>query len=331
MTTRLVKKFLFGLVGAVVLVLGISMFTAATSATRFYYSITDLGSTLYSEASHSPLGINDAGQVVGARPTPTSVNDFLWSNGTMTNLTPLVSPVDINNNGQVVGRTYTISNNRLYSHASVWDKGTITVLDTTLDRESFPYSINDKGQAVGGAYTTTGFHAFLWSNGTKTQLPGTFAYDINNRGQVVCSKVLWNGDEITDLGTLGGDFTTAYGINDRGQVVGAASTSANTYHAFFWNNGAMTDLGTLGGNESTAFGINNRGQIVGRAQLSSNVYHAFMWVNGSMRDLNRLVPGYSRWRLVNAWDINNNGQIVSVGKFKDQTHAFLLTPTWVTN
>jgi probable HAF family extracellular repeat protein len=49
---------------------------------------------------------------------------------------------------------------------------------------------------------------------------------------------------VTDLGTLGGNFSAGYGINAPGQVTGYSATS-NAYHAFLYSNGSMQDLGTL--------------------------------------------------------------------------------------
>jgi ABC-type sugar transport system substrate-binding protein len=43
MTKRSLKKLLAGLMGGVLIALAISMFTAATASTSFYYSVTDLG------------------------------------------------------------------------------------------------------------------------------------------------------------------------------------------------------------------------------------------------------------------------------------------------
>jgi len=73
-----------------------------------------------------------------------------------------------------------------------------------------------------------------------------------------------NSKTATDLGTLGGDSSSAWGINDAGQVVGESFTAAGpgpsgilSPHAFITGPGGlgMRDLGTLGGDSSRAFGI----------------------------------------------------------------------------
>jgi probable HAF family extracellular repeat protein len=84
---------------------------------------------------------------------------------------------------------------------------------------------------------------------------------------------------MTDLGTLGGDHTTAVAINARGQVVGRSSMARplDEFHAVLWQDGTMTDLGTLGGDFTTAVAINARGQVLGNSETASGEARAVLW------------------------------------------------------
>ena len=125
----------------------------------------------------------------------------------------------------------------LFGGRSVWGVGpqyTVTDLGI-LPGGSFSdaWGINASGQIVGSWETNDGNqnpHAFLYSNGT-----------------------------MTDLGTLPGYMqgSQAFGINDAGQVVGVAYPAAWEPTAFLYSNGTMTSLGTLpGGSYSEAYAIN---------------------------------------------------------------------------
>jgi probable HAF family extracellular repeat protein len=57
---------------------------------------------------------------------------------------------------------------------------------------------------------------------------------------------LWENGSMTDLRTLGGGYSTASAINDGGEIVGESQTASCQCHAFLWKNGFMTDRGRRG-------------------------------------------------------------------------------------
>jgi len=129
---------------------------------------------------------------------------------------------------------------------------------------------------------------------------------------------------VTDLGTLGGDASSAVGINNRGQVVGHARTADGTQHPFLWDSArGMQDLGTLGGRQGFAESVNDSGRVVGQAETQSGERHAFLWQQGSgIRDIGTLGGKRSDARC-----INNGGQVVgsssATTRKGERIHAFL--------
>ena len=299
----------------------------------FLYSggaMTDLGTLIGPTNNSAANAISDNGQVVGDsdayRIDGTNVSvvgdvAFLYSGGTMTELSPPA----------VYGGTEPFS--------------------------SSVNGININGQVVGGVRYGCEEYAFLYSGGTFSLFDGggpnswSSAYGINNNAQFVGQ--IWNtnvppytpdfleafllsanSETPVFLGTLDAypylDASCAYAINNSGQVVGWSYLSDNvTVHAFVCttNPGTMTDLGSLGGDISCAYGINTSGQIVGASYLSDNVTcHAFLCGtnSGPMLDLNNLVCTNSLGTyLIEAFGINDFGQIIANGA---NGHAYLLTP-----
>jgi probable HAF family extracellular repeat protein len=71
---------------------------------------------------------------------------------------------------------------------------------------------------------------------------------------------------IKDLGTLGGNYSSASGVNSLGVIVGGSHLEDASSRAFKYENNSMSALANLsGGNHSWAYGINNSGHIVGEA------------------------------------------------------------------
>lgn len=88
----------------------------------------------------------------------------------------------------------------------------------------------------------------------------------------------------------------------------------------------MIDLGIF----RKALGINNRGEIVGVEGSDPAVPdppdHAVIWRHRKRVRLDDLLDPAAGWKLQEAADINEVGQIVGVGTKAGRAHAFLLTP-----
>ncbi len=254
------------------------------------------------------LGINDNGLIVGGCWGPsTSSHAVLWQDGAAIDLGTLGGIMSeataVNDQGQVVGDGDTSSG---VDEAFLWQNGIMTNLGALPGAitpaagvaTSAAYAINNSGQVVGHSLTYGNInHAFLWQNGT-----------------------------MTDLGVLSaGSASYADAINNQGQVVGYNTTASGVTHAFLWQNGRMADLGTLAGySYSKAQSINSAGIIVGEVG-SSSLYHAVLWQNGTIIDLNGLLPANSGWVLTDANSINDNDQVVGIGTHNGVSAPFQLT------
>lgn len=234
------------------------------------------------------LGLSDTGHVAGYAPVTMA---FLWNGATHISLGSLGAnrwsfAYDVNSSDWVVGWSDSVHGQRavLWRDATVIDLGLCGDPGLTTNPTSSAYGINDAGWVVGTS-STDSVHAFLWRDGTMTDLGGGCAYAVNNSGQVAGGQgggtghaFIWQNGVRSDIGTLGGDSSCAYGLNDSGAVVGVSFLPGGAQRGFVWRNGLMTELCTLGGSYSCAYGINTQGWICGTATTANNVSHAVLWL-----------------------------------------------------
>jgi probable HAF family extracellular repeat protein len=157
----------------------------------------------------------------------------------------------------------------------------------------------------------------------------------NIGGYVVRRPFLYDGDNLIDLGTLGGMSGEAWGINDAGDVVGTSDPSEGGYHPFIYSYGDNTmypiEAG-LGRDTGVAYAI-AADIVVGHSQKAVQVSILTFYYDRAQnyaRDVNTSgdVTGYSR---ISGYDhayafrdINGNGQVednelVNLGTFGGNT------------
>jgi len=243
-------------------------------------------------------------------PFATQQRAVLWDNGVVVDLGTLGGPsawaTAINDNGQIIGQSFTGVETGVPRNAAgwffsrpmagfIWENGKMTDLGNLGGTWALPLRINNQGQVIG--YMTT-------------------------RGDSSVHPFFWEQGVLKDLGTFGGSEGHANAINDAGEVVGGAD-SGNGFRAFLWRNGVMKNLGTLGP-DSQAWAINSKTQVVGTTGNGDSDLLAFLWENGGpMLDLNKLVPAGSP-RLAVALAINDRGEIFCDGP--NERGIYLLVP-----
>jgi probable HAF family extracellular repeat protein len=344
--------------------------------------LTDLGAL---PGGWSDVGeINARGWIVGDSRTGEidpltggpAFHAVIWKSDEIIDLGTLGGPesgaLNVTNGGEVIGSSSidTVPNPFFFAsiHPFLWKNGVMLDLGTLGGPDAFAAAgcaIERDGLVAGQSLTnltpnaTTGFptqHAFLWENGTMTDIPtlgGTLASAQcgNNQGQVIGHSSLvgdvgcpdscaqhafsWDHGALTDLGTLGGSFSIANWLNNTGEAVGGATTiDDELFHATRWRNGQITDLGTLPADcFSVAMALNSRSQIVGKSiSCDGSIERAVPWDKGSIVDLNQAIPSNSSLFLLEPDNINERGEIVGRGappgcdNLDLCGHVFLLIP-----
>ena len=195
--------------------------------------------TTIGPANSSATGINNAGQITGNVSTDDGFKGFVYSNGTVTDLTPTnatrSAAFAINNSGQIAG-----SAGQVLNEALIFSNSGTTNLSTAIPNDGSTTSqavgISDNGNTVINSrdYSTQTSHAYLYANGTATALDGfsISAKDVNNAGVVVGADgfgtgFLWQGGVMYDINSLvtgldGWFIKDAIAINEFNQIAVSA-------------------------------------------------------------------------------------------------------------
>jgi len=136
--------------------------------------------------------------------------------------------------------------------------------------------------------------------------------------------------DVVDLGPFDNNRNDMLAINDVGQCTGVSSSpESGRIEAFVQEkeNGSRRMLGTLGGSFSIARGINNRGEVVGGSLTGDDEnFHGFLYRGNALLDLNDFLDPEAGWELIQAFAINNRGEILGIGSHTGQDRIVLLRP-----
>jgi probable HAF family extracellular repeat protein len=258
-----------------------------------------------------------------------------WTITTLGSLGPRGAiALTINNAGDVGGYSAAIppgaSPDFWYYHAVIWQNGTMLDLGANLtDRftrkpgytNSRVSVINDRGTAV----VNGAAGMMMWRDGVFSQplpIESGSANGLNNKDVLVGDysyalgghAFMYRDGVFTDIGTLGGPYSTARAINDHGVIVGTSYVDYDPtrVRGFIYENGTMTAIGTLGGTASRAYDINNHGVVIGEAQDAAGVWRPFILDRSGMRVMENVPVGSALFA------INDHG--VVLGSYSNPNH-----------
>jgi len=134
---------------------------------------------------------------------------------------------------------------------------------------------------------------------------------------------------VIDLGPFNNHRNDILAVNDVGQAAGVSlNPGTGRVEAFLQQNGDRSSLGTLGGSFSIARGINNRGEVVGGSLTAGDAsFHGFLYRDQQLHDLNAMLEPGTGWELIQAFAINNRGEILGLGAREGEDRIVLLRPS----
>ncbi|MCE7973461.1 MAG: hypothetical protein DYG92_03920 [Leptolyngbya sp. PLA1] len=208
------------------------------------------------------------------------------------------------------------------------------------DTQSMVFALDDAGRAAAVSFTIgdPGERALLVDGAGSTVLGDFCPRGFGPDGRVVGSRVStfgpgWLGRRacvyteagLTDLPSLGGEFSQAMAAGPGDWVVGFSFTATGlTPRATLWSGGVVRDLGTLGGPGAEALGVGAGGRIVGTSETVGGAQRPFLFLvdaggNVTQRvDLGTLGTGGGNYGA--AYGVNSAGHVV--GTSADRAFMF---------
>ncbi len=134
--------------------------------------------------------------------------------------------------------------------------------------------------------------------------------------------------DVVDLGPFDNNRNDLQGVNDRGHMAGVSlNAGTGRIEAIVQDDRGRVTLGTLGGSFSIARSINNRGEVVGGSLTPGDEsFHGFLFRENRLYDLNELLGPNTQWELIQAFAINNRGEILGIGCQNGEDRVVLLRP-----
>jgi probable HAF family extracellular repeat protein len=280
--------------GLLTVVLGFHLAPGAAAVGE--YTVTDIGTLVGTGKGQFDILVNTVPQAINADGNVIAnatgggsgwTVPFTFQDGKLKRLgkeKAISSAEDINDNGEIAGWETSLDDRPgLKARAVVWRDGKPVELPTLGGDAALAHALNNKGEVVGLSEVT----------------PGTFDYH----------PVLWQGDEVIDLGLLRENAGRAVDINESTVIIGNAHGKGGDL-PLRWEDGTLEELPLPEGISSgTVFSINDEGTIVGSFNTiaeDASVVTAARWVNGEPELLASLIedgPGI-------AVAINSVGQVV---------------------
>lgn len=270
--------------------------------------------------------------------------------------------MDLNDRGEVVGFSETTSARRPLRSPAYWTLlGNTPRTVPSGPRAGWVSAINNAGVSVGQRFDSTQTKPFRvdwhsqrtgWLLSRDTPVHAE-ALGINDAGFVVgwIETIDRNRKRLPYVKPpqrglaivlpqpdVGG---TARGISNSGNIVGDAFDAlASKQRAVVWKPSEpesgvgwnapifLPDPTTGNYRHTWANAVNDIGEAVGGVEWLFRQYGAVLWKNGNFYNLDDFLSPEQRseWRLLEAFDINERGEIVGTGSRLGQTTAFLLTP-----